>query len=154
MFHLWFSHSLNMNYSSSTPSQLRLTRPDAAIVHNKTTQAKCHYCRPADNASHCGISWLCTNQLLQMIYHALPSKAQNSSTLIDITTLVDRKQRCTTWHAILVKKRMILPSLLQSISAWLCQVCEMTFFLKTFLRNMMTCAEIDYRLHFWLCHII
>ena len=33
-------------------------------------------------------------------------------------------------------------------------VCEITLFLKTLRSIMMTCAKINYTLHFWLCHIL
>jgi hypothetical protein len=47
------------------------------------------------------------------------------------------------------------PSQLFAIHLYtLLELCEITLFLKTFLSIMITCAEIDYTLRFWLRHIL
>jgi hypothetical protein len=100
------------------------------------------------------MQWLRTNQMSRVIYFVRPSKAQNSNSSIDITPFMDWKQNCTTLHAILVDKRMSLPSFSQSISVRFLEVCEITFFLKTFLRIMITRAEIDFTRRFRLRHLL
>jgi hypothetical protein len=130
-------------------------------VHHKYKQPTgCCCCPHQDNSSR--MPPLSTARQCITLWHIVAMHQSSAATdlpclslySIDITTLMDRKQRCTTRHAILVETRMSLLSFLQSISVRLLQVCEITFFLKTCLSIMMTRAEINYALRFWLCHIL
>jgi hypothetical protein len=87
-------------------------------------------------------------------HHKTRGKEADVSCLSSVTiaALVDRKQGFVALHAILVKKRISLPSLPHSITKRLLQICEIAFCLKALFGTMMTLAPIYCTSCFWLCH--
>ena len=87
-------------------------------------------------------------------HHKTRGKEADVSCLSSVTiaALMDRKQGFVALHAILVKKRISLPSLPHSIMKRLLQIREIAFCLKALFGIMMTLAPIYYMFCFWLCH--
>ncbi len=87
-------------------------------------------------------------------HHKTRGKEADISCLSSVTiaTLIYRKQGFVALHAILVKKRISLPSLPHSITKRLLQIHEITFCLKALFGIMVTLAPIYCTFCFWLCH--